>query len=520
MANIPTTTLFSKTDDTIDLTTNGSYWILDSNKTMTWSMSQGLTGEGWIDQAYYKAVFGGIFETISQYIDVDFDYAGSFSDPHEAYAGGSNFDISITTFDKTGWAAAQCGFPYLQWEDYAGASGDLFVNGADMLSNGPTEPGSWNWSLFLHEIGHGLGLRHPHDDGGTGRPTFIEAEVENFDSELFTIMSYVPVKDSSGATYKPSTPMFLDILALQDIYGKNLETNSGNNTHPLEVCNQFQTIWDASGKDTVDASSASAGWEIQLPNMKFSSRTDTLTGYACIETEDESTLPTTLYWLMGDIENATGSEFLDDMQGNEANNIFIGNGGDDLINGSPGIDTARYFGIRSNYSLTKTSQGHTVIDQVGKEGTDSLVNIERLSFLDTDFALDTGENENAGMAYRLYKAAFDRTPDDSGLNHWIIQLDTGMALGEISESFIASDEFKELYGNAPSSQDFVGSLYQNVLGRGGDAQGIAYWVSSLDSGISTQAEVLAGFSESQENIQLVGVTIDNGFAFNFSAGNG
>ena len=84
MANIPTTTLFSKTDDTIDLTTNGSYWILDSNKTMTWSMSQGLTGEGWIDQAYYKAVFGGIFETISQYIDVDFDYAGSFSDPHEA----------------------------------------------------------------------------------------------------------------------------------------------------------------------------------------------------------------------------------------------------------------------------------------------------------------------------------------------------------------------------------------------------------------------------------------------------
>lgn len=151
---------------------------------------------------------------------------------------------------------------------------------------------------------------------------------------------------------------------------------------------------------------------------------------------------------------------------------------------------------------------------------DSLVNIERLSFLDTDFALDTGENENAGMAYRLYKAAFDRTPDDSGLNHWIIQLDTGMVLGGISESFIASDEFKELYGNAPSSQDFVGSLYQNVLGRGGDAQGIAYWVSSLDSGISTQAEVLAGFSESQENIQLVGVTIDNGFAFNFSASNG
>ncbi len=56
MANIPTTTLFPMTDDTIDLTTNGSYWILDSNKTMTWSMSQGLTGEGWVQGSFRRYI--------------------------------------------------------------------------------------------------------------------------------------------------------------------------------------------------------------------------------------------------------------------------------------------------------------------------------------------------------------------------------------------------------------------------------------------------------------------------------
>lgn len=58
-------------------------------------------------------------------------------------------------------------------------------------------------------------------------------------------------------------------------------------------------------------------------------------------------------------------------------------GGDDIINGGAGIDTAKYSGEVKNFTIKiNTGTATTVTDLNGGEGTDSLTNIEILSFSD------------------------------------------------------------------------------------------------------------------------------------------
>ena len=129
------------------------------------------------------------------------------------------------------------------------------------------------------------------------------------------------------------------------------------------------------------------------------------------------------------------------------------------------------------------------------------------------FATDTDVDGAAGQAYRLYHAAFDRAPDSIGAGFWIGRLDAGMRLVEVADAFIASQEFRDLYGAAPGNAELVDRFYQHVLGRAPDAVGAAFWTGALDSGRAGVADVLAAFSQSPENVAaLVGV-LDRGFGF-------
>ena len=48
----------------------------------------------------------------------------------------------------------------------------------------------------------------------------------------------------------------------------------------------------------------------------------------------------------------------------------------------------------------------------------------------------------------------------------------------------------------------MNNLYNNVLGRDADNEGLNYWVGNLSSGIETRYEALLGFAESAENKAL------------------
>ena len=100
----------------------------------------------------------------------------------------------------------------------------------------------------------------------------------------------------------------------------------------------------------------------------------------------------------------------------------------------------------------------------------------------------------------MYNAAFQRLPDPEGLKYWINNFKSGVdSEREIASSFINSYEFSKEYGENISNNEFVQTLYKNVLRREPDSDGLKYWVGQLNNGIEARNEILLGFSESNEN---------------------
>jgi hypothetical protein len=168
-----------------------------------------------------------------------------------------------------------------------------------------------------------------------------------------------------------------------------------------------------------------------------------------------------------------------------------------------------YSGSRASYTIRKTSTGWTVSSTA--EGVDTLTNVERLKFADTAIAFDT--SGVGGQTYRVYKAAFNRTPDLGGLGFWISGMDGGVSLNAVAQGFVNSAEFKTVYGTSPTNAQIVTRFYDNVLGRAADSGGYNYWLGILDSGHASVAGVLASFSESSENQAAVIGVIENGILY-------
>jgi len=78
----------------------------------------------------------------------------------------------------------------------------------------------------------------------------------------------------------------------------------------------------------------------------------------------------------------------------------------------------------------------------------------------------TGKETSDAKMFRLYNAAFARTPDADGLRYWINQFSAGtIDYKRVAQSFLSSNEFASKYGVANSNNDFVNNLYRNILGR-------------------------------------------------------
>jgi hypothetical protein len=104
---------------------------------------------------------------------------------------------------------------------------------------------------------------------------------------------------------------------------------------------------------------------------------------------------------------------------------------------------------------------------------------------------------NVDPVTRLYWAYFQRTPDAAGQGYWVRKRKAGTTLIRVSNTFAASSEFRSKYGSL-SNRAFVELVYQNVLGRSGDAGGIAYWTKQLGARKKSRGQVMLNFSESSE----------------------
>lgn len=191
--------------------------------------------------------------------------------------------------------------------------------------------------------------------------------------------------------------------------------------------------------------------------------------------------------------------------GTALNDTLTGIAGDDSINGLADIDIATYAGLRAGYTVTKTFGGITVAALSGAEGTDALVNVERLQFSDVKLALDV--DGNAGTVAKVLGAVFGAPsvhdhPEYMGIG--LSLLDGGMSYATLMQLAIGA----RLGADAADNAAVVDLLYTNVVGVHPDDAALALYVGLLAGGnftAGTLGVLAADTGINQANIDLVGL---------------
>ena len=342
---------------------------------------------------------------------------------------------------------------------------DVFFKSADMDKTGYFNTGYYGLLALIHETGHALGLKHPGDYNGSNSGTPPYAPY-GFDNRLFWDMSYLDNPNTGGNSLFASTPMSLDILALQDLYG--LPSNITNVTFSVQPNQPYlQALPIGALGSTINGSLLSTNSIITLQAGCYcsmgtisngvlahdnlvvpwgsqytvaiggsgndliisNSLNDTLTGGGGKDTFIvNGTSQITDFSISSDFLtiNATGNAIIKisvsgtydyrqvvqnngileiDASGNSALTIS-GSNGSNIINGNSGVDTLVMSGPLKNYSISQSGQKITVKDNTGFDGTDTLTNIQRLKFSDGVLAVDFQAGQNSFNTAMLIGTSF------------------------------------------------------------------------------------------------------------------
>lgn len=179
-------------------------------------------------------------------------------------------------------------------------------------------------------------------------------------------------------------------------------------------------------------------------------------------------------------------------------------------------DSLAVKGSRKEFTTLLQTNGSLHITHAATKKTIVYKNVKQVFFDDGALSYDMTGAE--ARLFRLYQAAFDRSPDVAGLGYWIlVQQSNAMSLAEIAEQFMNSAEFRRLYGE-PQNDAFIDLMYYNVLHRNADAAGHAFHLANLNRGAATRRDLLLAFSDSTENIAQVAPRIAQGFEFTLPEG--
>ena len=419
-------------------------------------------------------------------------------------------------------------------QDFAGA-GDTWMNSAFSFPEG-WAAGTQNFLTLLHEVGHALGLKHPHDAGMGGSPgwpangvvlPFTGTDTLTTQSTQSMVMAYndIPTLASVGglslqSDFAPTTPMRYDIAAMQYLYGPNTTYNAGDTTYTFDgIARYNQTLWDAGGNDTIAATGAreviinlqSATWSQLGAPVTFSTRNADL---SVASLQSQYTDPATVFiYDTVTIENAIGGDGNDVLGGNAVANKLQGGAGNDRMVGLEGIDTAIYSGARSDYTLSLVADAAgitTVTDNRSSgvsDGVDSLRTIERIKFTDTNVAIDL--SGNAGQAAKLLGAVFGSTAvaNKQFVGIALSLLDGGMSYQSLAAAAVGVT-------GKTSNTDVVALLWTNLFGAAPTTEQAAPVVAAMDGGLSVGAltVLVADSGILAERINLVGL-IQTGIEF-------
>ena len=222
------------------------------------------------------------------------------------------------------------------------------------------EAGNYSWATMFHEIGHAMGLKHGNETGGVAN-TAIPSQWDSMEYSVMTYRSYVggPTTGYTNETWGyAQSYMMADIAALQQMYGADYTTNSGNTVYKWNPNSGdtlvngevgidaggnriFATIWDGGGKDTYDLTAYSTDLVIDLRPGGYSKFSDVQLANLGDGNYSRGNIFNALLFNNDNrslIENAKGGSGNDFILGNDAKNTLKGNNGKDTLKGEKGND--------------------------------------------------------------------------------------------------------------------------------------------------------------------------------------
>ncbi len=304
------------------------------------------------------------------------------------------------------------------------ATGDIWIGvdrsyNALFVAESPTPYiGSYEYYVSMHEFGHALGLKHPHQGVAASGSISGNYEVMEsaYDAMQYSVMSYRSYVGSGTSSltvedgHYPQSIMMLDIAAIQEMYGANYTTLSGNTTYrftPTEgamyingvstgetMANViFRTLWDGGGTDLIDLSAytTSIGADLRAGGA-IALDTDGNAQRALLRTIAEldpvyasGNIYMSLLFegntasLIENIITGTGD---DTIIGNQADNVITPGLGTDIVDGGSGFDTV-ILDAEAATTLGLFEDDVLWLDYAG--GSVELTNVEYVEFTDTSY---------------------------------------------------------------------------------------------------------------------------------------
>lgn len=377
----------------------------------------GETSRGWTD--YERARTMEALQQFSNVVNLRFEQTTSQI--------SAQFTLVATETASGSWLG------YFNPPETLGAGIGVFNAGASEWTEANLQQGGYSFVTLVHEFGHGLGLAHPHDNGGSSTimdgvsSAFYDYGDSDLNQGIFTVMSYNSGWDLDGISGIPPFSYgytgglsALDIAVLQRRYGANTTFNSTNSVYSLADANAAGTfytcIWDAGGTDeirytgsiaaTIDLRAATllqevggGGWVsrvaginggftiaagVVIENASTGAGNDSLTGNAVANTLNGGAGDDTIGGNAGNdvLFGGTGNDRVD---GGDGDDVLRGGAGADTLLGGAGSDTSTYSdavaGVTVNIA-TGAVGGDAIGDVYFTSGANTIENLAGSAYAD------------------------------------------------------------------------------------------------------------------------------------------